>query len=192
MKALAVLFSGRGSNLDAIATATETGVLKGLARVTLAVTNKPDAGGIAVARAHGIPVATVASQGLAREAFDAELVRVLAPHAPDLVVLAGFMRVLSPVFIGAFPGRVVNIHPADTAAHRGLHGYEWAFAQQLPETWVTVHLVDEGLDTGPVVTKGRVDLRGAATEAEVVARGLAVEHVLYPQAIAALLTQSQR
>ena len=191
MKALAVHFSGRGSNLDAIATATESGVLAGVARVAVAVSNQPDAGGLAVARAHGVPTAVVESKGLAREAFDAALVRALAPHAPDLVVLAGFMRVLSKVFLGAYPGRVVNIHPADTAAHKGLHGYEWAFAQQLPETWVTVHLVDEGLDTGPVVRRARVDLRGVQTEADVVARGLAVEHALYPQAIAALLAQTR-
>ena len=191
MMALAVLFSGRGSNLSAIATATETGVLKGIARVAVAVSNQPDAGGLAVARAHGIPTAVVESKGLAREAFDAALVRTLQPHAPDLVVLAGFMRVLSKVFLGAYPGRVVNIHPADTAAHQGLHGYEWAFAQQLAETWVTVHLVDEGLDTGPVVQQGRVDLRGVQSEADVISRGLAVEHVLYPQAIAALLTRSR-
>ena len=93
------------------------------------------------------------------------------------------MRILSPQVVRRYAGRVVNIHPADTAQHQGLHGYRWAWDKRLPSTAVTVHLVDEGLDTGPVLAKKTVDLRGARNLEEVEARGLAVEHRFYSQVL---------
>ena len=94
---------------------------------------------------------------------------------------------LSPEFVRAFTGRIVNIHPADTARHQGLHAYEWAFANQLTETRITVHLVDEGLDTGPVLAQRTVNLEGASTLAEIQRRGLVVEHELYAETLASLV-----
>jgi len=108
-----------------------------------------------------------------------------------LVVLAGYMRILSPAFIQPFAGRIINIHPADTHLHQGLHAYEWAFENKLPETKITVHLVDEGLDTGPVLAQKTVDLRGVDTLAEVERRGLAVEHEVYAQTLAELIKSKQ-
>ncbi len=184
---LAILLSGRGSNMLALLEATKTGVLHGLAEVVVVFSNKPDAPGLAFAQEHGCPTAALPSQGRKRETFDAEAAALLQQYQPDFVVLAGYMRILSPAFIQPFAGRILNIHPADTQQHQGLHAYEWAFENQLPETKITVHLVDEGLDTGPILAQQTVDLRGADTLAEVERRGLAVEHALYAQALAGLI-----
>ena len=188
---LAILLSGRGSNMMALVEATKTGVLKGLAEVAIVFSNQPDAFGLEAAAALGCPVAALPSQGRKREAFDAEAAQLLQQYQPDLVVLAGYMRILSPAFIQPFAGRILNIHPADTQQHQGLHAYEWAFDSKLPETKITVHLVDEGLDSGPILAQQAVDLRGADTLAEVERRGLAVEHELYAQALADLIQNKQ-
>ncbi|GAB3873776.1 hypothetical protein GCM10028824_25920 [Hymenobacter segetis] len=188
---LAILLSGRGSNMLALLEATKTGVLKGLAEVVVVFSNKPDAFGLEAAAALGCPIASLPSQGRKREAFDADVAALLQQYQPDLVVLAGYMRILSPAFIQPFAGRIINIHPADTHQHQGLHAYEWAFENKLAETKITVHLVDEGLDTGPILAQQTVDLRGADTLAEVERRGLAVEHELYAETIAALITNKQ-
>ena len=184
---LAILLSGRGSNMLALLEATKTGVLQGLAEVVVVFSNKPDAFGLEAAAALDCPVTSLPSQGRKREAFDADAAQLLQQYQPDLVVLAGYMRILSPAFIQPFAGRIVNIHPADTHQHQGLHAYEWAFDNQLPETKITVHLVDEGLDTGPILAQQTVDLRGADTLAEVERRGLAVEHELYAETLKRLI-----
>ena len=184
---LAILLSGRGSNMLALVEATKTGVLQGLAEVAVVFSNQPDAPGLAAAAALGFPTAALPSQGRKRETFDAEAARLLQQYQPDFVVLAGYMRILSSAFIQPFAGRILNIHPADTRQHQGLHAYEWAFENHLPETKITVHLVDEGLDTGPIIAQQTVDLRGADTLAEVERRGLVVEHELYAQALRALI-----
>ncbi|MBF9238602.1 phosphoribosylglycinamide formyltransferase [Hymenobacter sp. BT683] len=189
---LAILLSGRGSNMLSLVQATQTGVLQGLAEVVVVFSNKPDAPGLELAVAQGYPVASLPSQGRKREAFDAEAAELLQQYHPDFVVLAGYMRILSPAFIQPFAGRILNIHPADTHQHQGLHAYEWAFDNQLAETKITVHLVDEGLDTGPILAQETVDLRGADTLAEVERRGLAVEHHLYAQVLADLIINKQK
>ena len=188
---LAILLSGRGSNMLALLEATKTGVLQGLAEVVVVFSNKLDAFGLEAAAALGCPVASLPSQGRKREAFDTDAAQLLQQYRPDLVVLAGYMRILSPAFIQPFAGRIINIHPADTHLHQGLHAYEWAFENKLPETKITVHLVDEGLDTGPVLAQKTVDLRGADTLAEVERRGLAVEHEVYAQTLAELIKSKQ-
>ncbi len=171
----------------ALVNAVQGGVLRGLAEVAVVFSNKPDAPGLETAAGLGCPTASLSSQGRKREEFDAEVVTALGQFQPDYVVLAGYMRILSPTFIRAFAGRILNIHPADTHQHQGLHAYEWAFENQLVETKITVHLVDEGLDTGPILAQHPVDLRGADTLAEVERRGLAVEHRLYAETLARLI-----
>jgi phosphoribosylglycinamide formyltransferase-1 len=188
---LAILLSGRGSNMLSLVQATKTGVLQDLAEVAVVFSNKPDAPGLELAAAHGCPIASLPSQGRKREAFDAEAAALLQQYQPDFVVLAGYMRILSPAFIQPFAGRILNIHPADTHQHQGLHAYEWAFDNQLAETKITVHVVDEGLDTGPILAQEPVDLRGADTLAEVERRGLAVEHELYARTLAELIKTKQ-
>ncbi|SNC76065.1 formyltetrahydrofolate-dependent phosphoribosylglycinamide formyltransferase [Hymenobacter gelipurpurascens] len=168
----------------ALVHAVQFGVLHELAEIAVVFSNKPDAPGLETAAGLGCPTASLNSQGRKRAEYDAEVVEVLNRYQPDYVVLAGYMRILSPTFIRAFAGRIINIHPADTHQHQGLHAYEWAFENQLPETKITVHLVDEGLDTGPVLAQHCVDLQGADTLAEVERRGLAVEHFLYADTLA--------
>ncbi|MCA8832056.1 phosphoribosylglycinamide formyltransferase [Hymenobacter pini] len=188
---LAILLSGRGSNMVALVNAVQHGVLRELAEVAVVFSNVPDAPGLATAAAMGCPTASLSSQSRKRAEFDADVVELLNQYQPDYVVLAGYMRILSPTFIRAFAGRILNIHPADTHQHQGLHAYEWAFENQLPETKITVHLVDEGLDTGPILAQHPVDLRGADTLAEVERRGLAVEHRVYAETLAHLIKQAQ-
>jgi len=171
----------------ALAEAVRSGALCGLAEVAIVFSNDPAAYGLKAAAALGLPVATLASKGRKRDDFDRETVTILQGYQPDYVVLAGYMRVLSPTFVRAFAGRIINIHPADTHQHQGLHAYEWAFDNHLAETKITVHLVDEGLDTGPILAQRVVNLVGADTLAEVQRRGLAVEHVLYAETLAAVI-----
>lgn len=184
---LAILLSGRGSNMVALVKAVQSGVLQELAEVAVVFSNKPDAPGLATAAALGCATASLPSQGRPRVAFDTEAATLLQQYQPDFIVLAGYMRILSPAFIQPFAGRILNIHPADTHQHQGLHAYEWAFENQLAETKITVHLVDEGLDTGPILAQQAVDLTGAHTLEEVERRGLAVEHELYAQTLADLI-----
>ncbi|UOQ65933.1 phosphoribosylglycinamide formyltransferase [Hymenobacter volaticus] len=186
-KRLAILLSGRGSNMVALVKAVQQGELHGLSEIAVVFSNKPDAPGLATAAELGCPTASLVSQGLKRPEYDAEVVKLLQTYQPDYVVLAGYMRILSPVFIQAFAGRILNIHPADTHQHQGLHAYEWAFNNRLSETKITVHMVDEGLDTGPILAQRTVDLRGADTLSEVERRGLLVEHELYANTLVRLL-----
>lgn len=182
-KNVVIFFSGRGSNMRAILDQVENGILKGVAQVPFVVTNRMDAGGIEIAAGRGIETRVIPSKGLSREAYDALLLKTLAVEDIAAIILAGYMRILSPPLVSAYRGRILNVHPADTSAHQGLDGYAWAFEKKLPETWVTVHIVDEGLDTGPVLKKARVDLTGVTNLADVEARGLAVEHEVYSQAL---------
>ncbi len=184
---IAILASGRGSNMEALLRSVRGGVLSDCCEVALVFSNRPESRALVRASALGFPVASLSSRGLAREDFDVRLLQVLEPLRVDYLVLAGFLRILSPAVIARYPRRIVNIHPADTRVHRGLHGYRWAFEQRLEQTAITVHLVDEGLDSGPILAQRTVDLRGVADEAEVERRGLEVEHVLYPEALAQLL-----
>ena len=184
---LSILLSGRGSNMLALAEAVASGVLRGVAEVAVVFSNDPAAPGLDAAAALGLPTASLPSPGRKRADFDSEVVELLRLYRPDYVVLAGYMRVLSPTFVRAFAGRIVNIHPADTHQHQGLHAYEWAFEQRLAETKITVHLVDEGLDTGPILAQRVVNLKGADSLAEVQRRGLAVEHALYAETLRQLI-----
>lgn len=188
-KRAAVLFSGRGSNLAALLQATRDGPLQGLLDIVLTVSNQPQAGGIAVAQQFGVAVAVLPSKGLDRQLHDRQLLTLLAEADIDCVLLAGYMRVLTPTFVKTFAGRIVNIHPADTQLHQGLHGYQWAWEQRLQKTKITVHLVDEGLDTGTILAQAEVDLSGAQSLDQVEARGLNAEHALYARTVAGWLLE---
>jgi phosphoribosylglycinamide formyltransferase 1 len=176
---IAILISGRGSNMKALLERCRDGSLGEVCEPVVVFANDPDAAGLATAREMGVPTAWVSSRGRKRRAFDRDLVAALEPYAPDLLVLAGFMRILTPVAIDRWPGRIVNIHPADSGAYQGAHGYDWAWEGGLEETLITVHLVDEGMDTGPILDQAVVDLRGAADLDEVKRRGLSVEHLFF-------------
>lgn len=185
---VAILLSGRGSNMVALLDQVQGGILADCCEIVLVFSNKPDAPGLAKAQVRGAPVASLDSRGERRSVFDRALLDMLEPSKPDWIVLAGYMRILTPQVIRRYPGRIVNIHPADTRHHQGLHGYEWAWDQGLETTRVTVHLVDEGLDTGPILAQREVDLRGASSLAEVEQRGLEVEWGFYAEVLRDLCT----
>jgi len=179
MKRIGILISGRGSNMKAIVRNTRDGILRGWCEVAVVLSNIPGAAGLGVAKDLGVPTAVVDSTSKKRRIFEREMTAVLEEYGIDYVVLAGFMRILSPQFIGHYRNRIINIHPADTNRFRGLGGYEWAYKKRLSTTKITVHCVDEGVDTGTVLAQQTVDLRGAETLEEIERRGLAVEHTFY-------------
>lgn len=185
---LAILISGRGSNMSAILRESREGILKGLCEVAVVVSNKCSAAGLETARSAGIPAICTPSKGKKRRAFEERLIETLEPYKPDYIILAGFMRILTPFFIHCYRNRILNIHPADTAQFQGIGGYEWAFDMGLKETKITVHLIDDGVDTGPVVAQKTVDLSGADTLEDVEKRGLAIERIFYSEVIRDILT----
>jgi phosphoribosylglycinamide formyltransferase-1 len=182
-KRIAVLLSGRGSNMEKIVRNAQNGILKEVCEVVLVLSDKEGAYGLKAAEALGVPTAVIPSKGKKRAEFEQELIDFLSPYRIDYIVLAGFMRILSPLFVRAYKDRIINIHPADTKAFQGIGGYDWAFENKLQSTKITVHYVDEGVDTGRIIGQKEVDLRGAETLEEVEKRGLAVEHTFYSEAL---------
>ena len=182
-KRIAIFISGRGSNMETIVQQAQNGILNEVCEVVLVFSNKPQAKGLEIAKELGIETASIPSKGKQREDFDREVVQLLESYRLDYIVLAGFMRILSPVLIQAYKNRIINIHPADTDEFQGIGAYEWAFRNKKQATKITVHFVDEGVDTGQVIAKADVDLRGADTLEEVERRGLAVEHRFYSEAL---------
>jgi len=182
---LAVLLSGRGSNFLAIADAIRHGRLD--AEIACVLSNVEDAAGLAHARALGFPALAVPPGGSTREAYDRRLLETLAPHDPALVCLAGFMRVLGPAFVRAYAGRVVNIHPSLLPAFPGLHAQRQALEYGVKISGCTVHLVDEGVDTGPILVQRSVPVLPDDTEESLSARILVEEHEAYWRGIALLL-----
>ena len=182
MKRIVILISGRGSNMGAI---QQRCVEQGWpATVVAVIANRADAAGLAYAAGQGVATAVVDHRAHAsREAFDAELARVIDSHAPDLVVLAGFMRILGPAFVQRFEGRLLNIHPSLLPAFPGLHTHRRALAAGCKAVGATVHFVTPELDHGPIVMQSVVPVRPGDDEHALAARVLATEHVIYPQAV---------
>jgi phosphoribosylglycinamide formyltransferase-1 len=173
-----ILISGRGSNMRAIVEART-----GLA-VKAVISNRPGAEGLAWARSRGIEAITVDHKAHAtREAFDAALASSIDALAPDLVVLAGFMRILTPGFIARYPRRIVNIHPSLLPAFPGLHTHRRALDAGVKLHGATVHVVTAALDNGPIVVQAAVPVMASDNEEALAARVLAAEHRIYPQAV---------
>ena len=182
-KRIAIFISGRGSNMKTIAEQAQTGILKDCCEIVWVLANKQTAKGLETAADMGIPTVCIVSKGKKRRTFDQEMLDFLAPHRIDYIVLAGFMRIVSPVLVNAYPNRIINIHPADTREFKGLGAYEWAFENRLESTKITVHYVDAGVDTGSIIEQKTVDLRGVTTLQEVEERGLKVEHSFYSEVL---------
>jgi len=182
MKRIVILLSGRGSNMQAI---VESCAAQGWpARVVGVVSNKADAGGLGWAAERGIATAAVDTKAFAtREAFDAELQRVIDLWAPDLLVLAGFMRILGDAFVRHYEGRLVNIHPSLLPAFTGLHTHRRAIEAGCKVTGATVHFVTPELDHGPIIAQATVPVLPGDDEAALSLRVLAQEHRLYPLAV---------
>ena len=185
LKSIGVLVSGRGSNLQALVDAARRGELGG--EVGVVVSNVETALALERARTAGIPAVFRDHRGKKREDFDGEIVEILRAHHVDLVCLAGFMRLLSPVFIRAFPGRILNIHPALLPAFPGLDAQRQAWEHGAKVSGATVHIVDEGLDSGPIVAQEAVAVLSSDTPESLAARILEVEHCLYPRAVRIML-----
>jgi phosphoribosylglycinamide formyltransferase-1 len=182
VKRIVILISGRGSNMQAIVRACAA---EGwTARIVAIVSNRADAAGLAFARQQGIASAVVDHQQFAtRDAFDAELARVIDTHAPDVVALAGFMRILTDDFVAHFEGRLINVHPSLLPAFTGLHTHRRAIEAGCKLVGATVHFVTPTLDHGPIIAQAVVPVLPGDTPQTLSARVLEREHLLYPLAI---------
>ncbi|UTY58183.1 phosphoribosylglycinamide formyltransferase [Massilia sp. erpn] len=182
MKNIVILISGRGSNMEAVVRAAQAEQWP--ARIAAVISNKADAKGLEFAASHGIATAVVANKDYpSREAFDAALQSVIDGYAPDLVVLAGFMRILTPGFTAHYAGRMLNIHPSLLPLFPGLHTHEQALASGLAQHGATVHFVTAELDHGPMVDQVAVPILPGDTADTLAVRVLEQEHKLYPRAI---------
>lgn len=181
VKNLGILLSGRGSNFEAIARNVLSGSIP--ARIAVVISNREDAPGLERARMLGMEARCLPSKGKDREAYDRELVAALEGFKVDIVCLAGFMRVLSPYFIRAFPSRILNIHPALLPAFPGLEAQKQALDYGVKFTGCTVHLVDEGVDTGPIICQAVVPVLDSDTVESLSARVLKEEHRIYSEAV---------
>lgn len=182
MKNIVILISGRGSNMEAVVRAAEAEQWP--ARIAAVISNRADAKGLEFAAARGIATAVVPNKEYpTREAFDAALQAVIDGFAPDLVVLAGFMRILTPGFVEHYAGRMLNIHPSLLPLFPGLHTHEAALAAGHAEHGATVHFVTAELDHGPMVDQARIAVLPGDTPETLAQRLLVQEHILYPRAI---------
>jgi phosphoribosylglycinamide formyltransferase 1 len=179
---IGVLVSGSGSNLQAIIDHIEAGLLK--ATIKVVISNTPDAFALERARKHTIETLVVDHREfVSREEYDTRLVEIFQAHGVQLVVMAGFMRILTPVFLRAFPMKIMNIHPALLPSFPGMHAQEKAFDYGVKFSGCTVHFADEGVDTGPIIIQSVVPVYDDDSAQSLAERILAEEHRIYPQAI---------
>jgi phosphoribosylglycinamide formyltransferase 1 len=185
-KRIGVLLSGRGSNFEALAESVSAGRIPN-AEIAIAIANREGAPGIERAKSRGIPARVIPSKGLEREAYDRQVVGVLKQHKVDLVCLAGYMRLLSPYFVAAFPNRILNIHPSLLPSFPGLESQRQALEYGVKFAGCTVHFVDENLDAGPIILQAVVPVKDDDTEDSLSARILQEEHRIYSEAVRIVL-----
>jgi phosphoribosylglycinamide formyltransferase-1 len=190
-KRLAVLISGRGSNMVALADAARAGRIAN-ARVVVVVSDQANAAGLALAAERGIETIVINRRGRTREEHEREIIAALEEHKVDLVCLAGYMRLLSPCFVEAFRGRVVNIHPSLLPAFPGLDAQRQAIEHGVKVSGCTVHFVDESLDGGAIIAQRTVAVGEDDTAETLAARILSAEHELYAEAVALVLEGNYR
>lgn len=186
MKKLGILLSGRGSNIQAIAKNVQAGKIA--AEIAIVISNKPDAAGLEIAREMGLQAACIPSQGVKREEYDRRVVALLKEKHVDLVCLAGFMRLLSAYFVNEFPNRILNVHPALLPSFPGLDSQQQALEHGVKFSGCTVHFVDAGLDSGPIIAQAVVPVEDDDTPASLSARILTEEHRVYSEAINIVLS----
>jgi len=186
MKRIVILISGRGSNMQAIVEAARAE--RWPAEIAAIVSNRADAAGLAFAASHGIPSTVVASKAYSdRQAFDAALVSAIDAYTPDLVVLAGFMRILTPGFVEHYAGRLLNIHPSLLPSFPGLDTHRRALQAGVKLHGATVHFVNAELDGGPIALQAAVPVLDDDDEERLAARVLRQEHLIYPRAVRAFV-----
>jgi phosphoribosylglycinamide formyltransferase-1 len=188
---IGVLLSGRGSNFVALADNIAAGRIPG-AEIVAVISNREDAPGLALAAARGIVAKAIPSKGLPREAYDTLVVAELRKAGVELVCLAGFMRLLSPYFVAAFPQRILNIHPSLLPSFPGLEAQRQALEYGVKFSGCTVHLVDENLDAGPILGQAVVPIHDGDTDEMLSARILAEEHRIYSEAVRLILSGEYR
>jgi phosphoribosylglycinamide formyltransferase 1 len=186
LKKLGVLLSGRGSNFEAIADSIQAGRLP--AEIAIVISNRADAPGLEAARRRGLNAKPIPSKGRQREEHDAEVIVALKEAGVDLICLAGYMRLLSPGFIRAFPNRILNIHPSLLPAFPGLEAQKQAIEYGAKVSGCTVHFVDETLDNGPIILQKAVPVLEDDDEHSLAARILEQEHIAYTEALQLLLS----
>ena len=185
-KRIGVLLSGRGSNFEALADSIPAGRIPN-AEIAIVISNRDGAPGIEKAQQRRIPTKVIPSKGLEREVYDRQVVAVLQGHQVDLICLAGYMRLLSPYFVAAFPQRILNIHPSLLPSFPGLESQRQALEYGVKFAGCTVHFVDENLDAGPIVLQSAIPVRDNDTEATLSERILAEEHRIYSEAVKIVL-----
>lgn len=190
-KRIAVLLSGRGSNFEALADSVAAGRIPD-AEIGLVLSNREGAPGIEKARQRGLKTCAIPSKGLEREAYDRQVVALLREHQVDLVCLAGYMRLLSPYFIAAFPQRILNIHPSLLPSFPGLESQRQALEYGVKFAGCSVHFVDENLDAGPIILQAVVPVRDDDSEASLSERILREEHRIYSEAVRIVLEGQYR
>jgi phosphoribosylglycinamide formyltransferase-1 len=190
MRRLGILLSGRGSNFQAIADAIDAGRLD--AEVAVVISNRADAPGIEIAQQRNLDAVVLPSRNLDREVYDRQVVEKLREKGTELVILAGYMRILSGFILQAFPLRILNIHPSLLPAFPGLDAQYQAIEHGVKFSGCTVHFVDEGLDSGPIVQQAVVPVLDGDTAETLAARILVEEHRIYPEAIALVLSGKYR
>jgi len=186
-KRIGVLLSGRGSNFEALADSAAAGRIPD-AEISIVISNREDAAGLQRATERRIPARVIPSKGVEREAYDRLVVAALNEARVDLVCLAGFMRLLSPYFVAAFRGRILNIHPSLLPSFPGLESQRQALDYGVKFSGCTVHFVDENLDAGPIVKQAIVSIEPGDTEETLAARILREEHRIYTEAVRLVLS----
>ena len=185
-KRIAVLLSGRGSNFEALADSVAAGRIP-KAEIAIVLSNREGAPGVERAKSRGLATQVLPSKGLEREAFDRQVVAALNEHKIDLVCLAGYMRLLSPYFVKAFPNRILNIHPSLLPSFPGLESQRQALDYGVKFAGCTVHFVDENLDAGPIILQAVVPVADNDTEATLSEKILHEEHRIYSEAVRIIL-----
>lgn len=190
-KRIGVLLSGRGSNFEALAESVSAGRIPN-AEIAIVISNQPQALGLKRAEARGIPARMIPSKGLQREVYDRQVAAVLQEHKVDLICLAGYMRLLSPYFVAAFPQKILNIHPSLLPAFPGLEAQKQALEHGVKFAGCTVHFVDENLDAGPIILQAAVPVLDSDDEHALAERILKEEHRIYSEAVKIILEGNWR
>ncbi len=190
-KRIGVLLSGRGSNFEALAESVAAGRIPN-AEIAIVVSNREGAPGIQRAESRGIRTRVIPSKGLEREAYDRQVAAVLDEHKVDLICLAGYMRLLSPYFVGKFPNRILNIHPSLLPSFPGLESQRQALEYGVKLAGCTVHFVDENLDAGPIILQAAVPVLDVDTETSLSEKILKEEHRIYSKAVQIVLEGKYR
>jgi phosphoribosylglycinamide formyltransferase-1 len=191
MKRLAILLSGRGSNFEALADSITSGRIRD-AEIAVVISNRPGARGLETARSLGLTAVLIASKGVPRTEHDRRMIDELSRCKVDLICLAGYMRLLSPEFVRAFSGRILNIHPSLLPSFPGLDAQRQALDHGVKVSGCTVHFVDEGLDSGAIILQAAVPVLDGDTEESLSARILKEEHQIYSEAVDIILNEAWR